>query len=217
MKKTILPVLFFLLIFLIGYLCLQSHESHSSTNTEFFIDKPHLAVIKGMATKNSLEKIVEDNDGVVTNKNWEGFQIEVPRRVLRLKEYKLEGVLKFNVEKTDPSLGKLSLPFTQEIHLDDQVLLLRTKLVESQKHVIMCDKIVEISPVIEEGGPPHGTHVAIKSELKVKKTIPFFFRKMMDDKVDQANKKDAERLKTNIINASGQKALLTIVRQGRTM
>jgi hypothetical protein len=217
MKKTILPVLFFLLIFLIGYLCLESHESQSSTNTEFFIDKPYLAVIKGMATKNSLEKIVEDNDGVVTNKNWDHFQVEVPRRVLRVKEYKLEGLLKFNVEKTDPSLGKLRLPFIQEMRLDDQVLSLRTKLAESQKHVIVCDKIVEISPILEDDGLLQRTHVSIKSELAVRKTIPFFFGKMMDDKVDQANKKDIERLKTNIINASGQKALLTIIRQGRTM
>ena len=217
MKKTILPVLFFLLVFLMGYLCLQSHESHSLVKTEFFIDKPYLTVMKGMATKNSLEKIVEDNDGVVTNKNWDHFQVEVPRRILRLKEYKLEGLLKFNVEKTDPSLGKLSLPFTQEIHLDDQVLLLRTKLAESQKHVIVCDKIVEISPILEDDGLLQRTHVSMKSELAVRKTIPFFFGKMMDDKVDQANKKDIERLKTNIINASGQKVLLTIIRQGRTM
>lgn len=217
MKKTILPVLFLLLVFLIGYLCLENHESRSSEKIEFFIDKPYLAVIKGMATKNSLEKIVEDSDGVVTNKNWDHFQVEVPKRVLRLKEYKLEGVLKFNVEKTDPSLGKLRLPFTQEIHLDDQVLFLKTKLDESQKHVVVCDKIVEVSPVIEEGLSLHRTHVSIRSELKVKKTIPFFFKIIMDDKVSQANKKDTERLKTNIIDASGQKALLTIIRQGRTM
>jgi hypothetical protein len=160
---------------------------------------------------------VEENDGKVTNKNWEDFQVEVPQRLLRLREYKLEGRLKFEVEKTDRDLGELKLPFVQEIHLDDEVLRLRTSLETPQKQVVKYEKNVEISPALEHDGPVQKTHVYMLSELKVRKTIPFFFGKTMDERVGRSNKKDLERFKNNIIETAGQKPLLTIIRQGRSM
>lgn len=216
MKKFIVPLLSFLIL-AAGYLCLKEHESRSVEKIEFLIDAPYLAVVKGLASKNSLEKIVEENDGRVTGKNWESFQVEVPKRILRIREYQLDGVLKFNVEKKDPDLGELRLPFAQEMHLDDHVLHLRTTLQTPQKQVVSYDKEVEISPHVEDEGAAQKTHVSIRSELTVRKTIPFFFGKTMDEKVANSNRKDLERFKGNIIEAAGQKPLLTIIRQGRTM
>jgi hypothetical protein len=212
MKKLIfIAFLLVLLLLFIGYSCIETHESHSLEQVNFFLEKPYIAVVKGLATKNSLEKIVEENDGIVANKNWENFTVEVPQRILRLREYKLEGTLKFTVQKNDQDLGKLELPFVQKINLDNHVFSLKTSLVEPQKHVLMYEKTMEMSPALEQNSI-QGTHVSIRSELKVKKTIPFFFRNIMDERVAQANKKDAERLKNNIINSSSQKTTLTITR-----
>lgn len=215
MKKFIVPIVS-LLVLVAGYLCLEQHESHSLEKAEFVIDAPYLAVVKGLASKNSLEKIVEDNDGKVTGKNWENFHVEVPKRLLKIREYRLEGTLRFNVEKKDSDLGELKLPFVQEMHLDEHVLNLRTRLDAPQKQVPSYEKNVEISPYLEQEFVQK-THVSIRSELTVRKTIPFFFGKTMDDKVAKSNRKDLERLKANIIEAAGQKPLLTIIRQGRTM
>ena len=75
--------LFFTLLFIaigcsIAYFCLENHESYSKEEVAFTIDKPYLATIKGLATKNSLEKMVEENDGMLVYKNWESFDVEVP-------------------------------------------------------------------------------------------------------------------------------------------
>lgn len=209
MKKYILPVLGTILI-ACGYFCMQIHESHSSEEIEFTIEKPYLQVIKGLATKNSLEKIVEDSDGTVTQKHWENFEVEVPQRILRIKEYKLEGTLVFTVEKKEHDLGELKLPFTQKMNLNKEVLSLKTNLTSPQPQILAYEKIVEISPSLEDSLPK--THVSAKSELRIRKTIPFFFKEYMDKKVAETNRRDLEQLKANIIEISNQKSVVTFER-----
>lgn len=209
MKKYILPVLGTILI-ACGYFCMQIHESHSSEEIEFTIEKPYLQVIKGLATKNSLEKIVEDSDGVVTNKNWENFNVEIPQRILRIRDYKIEGTMTFTVEKKDKELGELRLPFIQKINLDKEVFSLKTNLTSPQPQILAYEKIVEISPSLEDALPK--THVSAKSELKIRKTIPFFFKEYMDKKVAETNRRDLEQLKSNIMKISNQKSAVTFQR-----
>lgn len=209
MKKYILPVLGTILI-AFGYFCMQIHESHSSEEIEFTIEKPYLQVIKGLATKNSLEKIVEDSDGVVTNKNWENFNVEIPQRILRIRDYKIEGTMTFTVEKKDKELGELRLPFIQKINLDKEVFSLKTNLTSPQPQILAYEKIVEISPSLEDALPK--THVSAKSELKIRKTIPFFFKEYMDKKVAETNRRDLEQLKSNIMKISNQKSVVTFQR-----
>jgi hypothetical protein len=209
MKKYI-AILSLLLIIIIGYFCIENHESYSKEEITFTIDKPYLSTVKGLATKNSLEKMVEENDGMLVYKNWENFDIEVPQRILRIKEYKVHGKLRFTVEKTDHDLGQIKLPFIQEIHLDNHIFDISTKLVSPQKHVPSYNKTIQISPLFEDNNKiAQKTHVKISSELKIKKLIPIFFKKFMDDKVEQTNQKDIDQLKNNILNISNQKSILT--------
>jgi hypothetical protein len=112
------------------------------------VESPYLAVIKGMATKNSLEKIIEENNGVVKNKNWESFQVEVPRRILRIKEYKIEGIMRLHMKRRILTLVILELRFVQEMHLDDQVLFMNTRLVSPHEHVTACRRTIEVSPSV---------------------------------------------------------------------
>ena len=86
--KYIIPILVSLLI-LASYFSLQNHESLSEERIEFFMNKPYVAVVKELATKNSLEKMVQENDGFVKSKEWEFFNVEVPQRILRIREYKI--------------------------------------------------------------------------------------------------------------------------------
>lgn len=210
MKKYILPVIGTILI-ACGYLSLEVHESQSTEQIEFTIDKPYLQVIKGMATKNSLEKIVEENEGAVTKKNWENFNVEIPQRIIRIRDYKLEGTMTFTVEKKDKDLGELKLPFIQKMNLDKEVFSLKTNLTCPQRQIPAYDKTVEISPSLEDSMPK--THVIVKSELKIKKTIPFFFREYMDKKVAETNRKDLEQMKSNILEISNQKSVVTFQRK----
>lgn len=211
MKKYIIPLSTALLI-AIGYLCLESHESQSTKQIEFVIEKPYLNIVKELATKNSLEKMVEESDGTVTRKNWEFMNIEVPDRILRLKAYKIDGLLKFVVEKKDHDLGDLKLPFVQKMNLDSSMLTIETKLEEPQTGIRAYEKKVEISPVTEDKRITPSTHVSIRSELKVRKTIPFFLKKNMDDKVSETNEKDLEQLKKNITGMAEQKSIVTFSR-----
>ena len=99
------------------------------------------------------------------------------------------------------------------MRLDKEVLSLKTRLSSPQEKIPEYDKTVEISPLVEEGSPMPKTHVSIRSELKVKKTVPFFFKKFMDEKVAETNKKDAEHLKRNIMAISGHKTSISFSRQ----
>jgi hypothetical protein len=201
-----------LLFVLSAYFCIINHESRTELECEFIIDKPYILVVKSLATKNSMEKMIQENEGVITYKNWENFNVEVPKRILRLKEYKLDGKLRFTVEKIDHDLGHIKLPFVQELHLDNHILNIKTGLIASQKQIIVYNKVIEISPLVENETSLQKTHVSIKSELKVKKLIPFFFKDFMNDKVKQTNQKDIDQIKNNIINISNQKSTVTFIR-----
>ena len=210
MRKYILPILGSLIL-LLAYLCLEKHESHSEESLEFTIDKPYLQTVRNLATKNSLERIAEDNNATVTGKYWDHFNVEVPQKILRLKDYKINGTLRFTVSKEDPDLGDLRLTFVQDMDLDEHILRLNTKLLMPDPKIPVISKMVEISPLVEEDMPK--THVLARSELKVRKTIPFFLRDHMDKMVEESNRKDLERLKNKIMEVSEQKNLITFQRQ----
>lgn len=204
MKKIIICVLAITIAVLTSaFLSLKNHESNSKEEVFFTIDKPYLAVVKDLATKNSLEKMVQEHNGVITDKNWENFTVEVPKRILRIKKYKINGCLKFTVEKKDKDLGDLKMPFVQEIYLDDKQFSIATKLSVPQKNILQYSKNIEITPK-EENGLPTKTNIYIKSELKVEKSVPFFFSGYMDEKVSKNNIDDLNELKTNIENISSQ-------------
>ena len=198
MKKTLILNLFVLFLLITFFnLSLENHESSSLEKASFIINKPYLTVVKSLSTKESLEKTINDNNGKLAYKQWEAFTVEVPKKILRLREYKVEGKLNFLVEKQDKDLGELRLPFEQNIFIDNQIFTINVKLSEPQKNVIFYNKIVNITPSSEDSLK---TVVEIHSELKIKKRIPFFFANFMNKKVIENNKKDLDQLKYNLLN-----------------
>lgn len=195
MKKYTVPILFFIAL-TISYFCFTNHEAHSFEKINFYIEKPYLSVVKNMSQKNSLEKIVEQNEGKVIYKKWENFDLEVPDRILRIRQYKVEGTLNFTVEKNDKDLGKMQLNFIQKLYVDFKNFSSTTHLSKSQNQIPFYEKIIKMNP------EDNKTKVEITSEIKIKKNIPFFFNRIMDEKVEEFNKKDIKKLKENIINIS---------------
>lgn len=198
MKKFLISVFVVLLLLAACfYFSLIEHESYSSLEDSFVINKPYLSVVKSLASKESLEKTIEDSNGVLKYKHWSNFTVEVPKRILKLKDYKLEGKLEFAVEKKDESLGKLDLKFEQNVEVDKDVFHVVTNLKSPQENVLLCGKVIEITPIDE-----FSVNVKIKSEIKIKKLLPYFFKETMDKKVELNNMNDLELLKSNIINMS---------------
>jgi hypothetical protein len=193
--KKISVVLMLLLISLIIFVSFKEHESYGEESTEFIVNKPFLVVVKELSNKISLEKIIEQNDAVVINKNWDNFDITIPQRILRIREYKIDGTMMFEIKKEDKDLGEIFLPFVQQIKLNKNEFKIETKLKNPQKNVIHYYKLIEINPIKNESK----THIMIKSDLKIKRTIPIFFEKIMNDKVEKINKNDIENLKQNIL------------------
>jgi hypothetical protein len=200
MKK--LEICLLLLIFgaffgVLGFfLCYETHESSSFEQISFTIDRPYLEVVQNLAKKDSLEKIVEQNDATLVEKSWKNFNIEVPQRVLRIKEYTINGVLDFVIEKHDKFLGNLNIPFTQSINFDKNMLKIDTKLQKNHEKVTFYEKNVEITPFLSE----NKTFVEIKSKLSIKNKIPFFAKEIMDKKVNENNKNDVKKLENNLKN-----------------
>ena len=197
MKKILL---FFAFLFLTTIVCfyftLVKHESYSSHEDSFVINKPYLSVVKSLATKDSLEKTIEDSNGRLIRKQWNNFTVEVPKRILQLREYKLEGDLEFTIEKEDSSLGHLVLPFDQTIKVNKEDFNIKTRLRAVQSNVLICSRDVEIFPSLDD---PLKTQVQVKSELKIRKLIPYFFKDFMNKKVEQTNKEDLENLSKTLM------------------
>lgn len=198
MKKFLFLISFIVVVTISFFQCCENHESYSIKSEEFIINKPFIIVVKGLAKKDSLEKMVEENDGIVSNKYWERFDVAVPQRILRIRDYEIDSTLKFKVIKKDGDLGELTLPFVQNMHLSKNELFINTSLIESTSSVVSYDKIIEITPIDEEK-----TQIKIKNEIKVKKYIPFFLKDMMNKRVEICNEKDLENMKENIFSISG--------------
>ena len=197
MKKLFTSLLIILIfVGLFFYFSLIEHETYSAIEDNFDINKSYLSVVKSLANKESLEKTLEENDAKLQHKQWQNFTVEVPKRILKIREYKLDGKLDFLIEKNDDSLGKLNLPFEQNIIINKDVFNINTQLKSPQKNVLLCNKVITIIPAEEI------VKVNIKSELKVKKTIPYFFKDFMDNKVKESNKNSFLKLKNNLINAT---------------
>lgn len=174
----------------------KTHESNSDQQISFTIEKPYLEVVQNIAKKDFLEKIIEQNDAVLVEKTWKNFDIQVPQRVLRIKEYKIHGNLDFLIEKHDKFLGNLLIPFTQTINFDKNMLKIDTNLQKSHEKITFYEKNIEITPFLDE----NKTFVEIKSKLSIKNQIPFFLKETMDKKVDENNKKDVKKLEDTLKN-----------------
>jgi len=199
-KKILIISISFILILIFGfYFSFIDYESYNNQEVNFVINKPYLSVVKSLATKESLEKTVEESNGRLRSKNWQSFIVEVPKKILRLKEYKLEGKLDFVVEKEDDSLGRLVLQFEQNVSVDKDVFHIKTNLKEPQKNVTLYNKAIDIAPSLEDHLK---TQVSIKNEIKIKKFIPFFIKDFMDKKVEKTNKEDLENLRLNLLRST---------------
>jgi hypothetical protein len=197
MKKYLISLWAFTVVFVVGFcFSIVKHDSYSTSEDSFVVNKPYLSVVKSLASKESLEKVVEENNGILKNKQWQSFTVEVPKRIFKVKEYNLEGLLYFTVEKHDADLGDLSLLFEQKVFVNKDVFKINTNLREPQKNVSICNKFIEISPSLDDSLK---TQVLIKNELKINKLIPFFFNKLMDSKVKYAAEKDLNILRSNIL------------------
>ena len=186
---------FLLICFLIisFFLTFKNISSFSSKEESFVSDKPFLVVIKNLATKKSFEEIIEQNDAVLEEKTWDYLDISIPKRVLKIREYELNGKMNFSILKKDLDLGELRLFFEQLIHLDKKSLNIKIDLLKEHKNVIIYNKTVEIVPLDEKS-----SKIFIKSEIKIKKFIPFFYENYMNKKVEKNNKKDILELKNNL-------------------
>lgn len=194
MKFKLIFTLFLLFLCCFCYFSLNNNSSHDCQSINFVIDKPYLLAVKELAKKESLEKIIQDNKGKLIYKQWESFVVDVPQRILRLREYKIEGKLNFLMEKKDGDLGELKLPFEQNIFIDKNSFNIETKLSEEQKNIKVYNKKIIITPLEEK------IQINIKNELTITKMIPFFLNDFMDKKVIEFNKNDLELLKNNLIN-----------------
>lgn len=208
MKKILLFFTIFL-VFLtfLSIFCFINHKSESFEQTSFVLDTPYLSVVQNLAKKDALEQIVKENDAQLSEKSWENFDIDVPNRLLRIKEYKISGILHFVVEKNDNFLGKLVIPFTQIINFDKNMLKIDIKLEDTQEKILFYEKSIKITPILKE----NKTFFEINSKITIKNKIFFFFKNFMDEKVVENNKKDIEQLEKNLKKIT-KKPKLNIVR-----
>lgn len=205
MKKILIAIVLLIATLAIGiFLSFKNNVSHAVKEESFVIEKPFIAVVKNLATKDSLERMIEESDATLIEKKWEYLDLEVPKRILRIKDYKLNGKLVFVIEKKDADLGDLKIPFVQNVHLDNNVFNVKTNLSSQQKNILFYEKVIEIKPLDERS-----SKVYLKSEIKIEKTIPFFFKNYMNKKVEQNNEQDFKELKNNL-NTIAEKSAFEI-------
>lgn len=196
MRKLLIP--FFVTLVVAGFYCsMTEHNSSSTESSEFVVEKPYFSVAKTIATKKTLEKIVEKEGGLVTNKEWIKFELELPRRPLKMKEFRLEGEQNFTVSKKDQYLGNINIDLTQKIHMDKNMLGISTDLKNPHASIKKYSKTIEINPVENN---INQTKIKIKSDISVSKKIPFFFEKSMDKRLNEINAKETDNVKKTIMS-----------------
>lgn len=184
----------------------ENHTKQSNIKQSFEVNKPYLNVLKDFSTKNSLEKIVEQNNAVLLDKKWEYLNLEVIR-IRKPRQWNVDGRLIFTIEINNSDLGKQKLEFYQDIDLKNNVMIIKNGLVSPGKSIILCEKTIKFFEKDKDK-----TLVEIESKLEVKKLIPKFFIEIMDKKVDENNLKEVENLKNNILEATkGENAIISIL------
>ena len=185
----------------------ENHTKESNIKQSVEVNKPYLNVLKDFSTKNSLEKIVEQNNAVLLDKKWEYLNLEVVR-IRKPRQWNVDGRLIFTIETKDDDLGSQKLEFYQDIDLKNNVMIIKTSLVSPGKNIILCERTIKFF----EKDQKDKTLVEIESKLEVKKLIPKFFIKTMDKKVDENNLREVENLKNNILEATkGENAIISIL------
>lgn len=185
----------------------ENHTKQSNIKQSFEVNKPYLNVLKDFSTKNSLEKIVEQNNAVLLDKKWEYLNLEVIR-IRKPRQWNVDGRLIFTVEVNNSDLGKQKLEFYQDIDLKNNVMIIKTGLVSPGKNIILCERTIKFF----EKDQKDKTLVEIESKLEVKKLLPKFLIKTMDKKVDENNLREVENLKNNILEATkGENAIISIL------
>jgi hypothetical protein len=184
----------------------ENHTKRSNIKQSFEVNKPYLNILKDFSTKNSLEKIVEQNNAVLLDKKWEYLNLEVIR-IRKPRQWNVDGRLIFTIEINNSDLGKQKLEFYQDIDLKNNVMIIKNGLVSPGKSIILCEKTIKFFEKDKDK-----TLVEIESKLEVKKLIPKFFIETMDKKVDENNLKEVENLKNNILEATkGENAIISIL------
>ena len=97
---------------------------------------------------------------------------------------------------------KTRLHFNQFVDYSQGILQIITKLETPDKNILICEKTIQIIDQI------NNTKVNVKTTLVVKKYIPKYFVKLMDDKVKEHNLKDIQKIKDNLINITKNKDTL---------
>lgn len=197
-----------ILLSILAILCffIENHTSKSEIKQSFEIDKPYLSVLKDFSTKNSLEKIIEQNNAVLLDKKWQYLNLEVIR-IRKPRQWNIDGKLNFTVETQDESLGKQKLDFYQDVSLKNDTMNIKTGLISSSKNIVLCERTIKFVKKDQEDK----TLVEIEAKLSVKKIIPKFLIQKMDKKLNESNEKEVENLKNNILAATkGSESLFSI-------
>ena len=182
--------------------CFTSHIASTQDATFFIIEKPFIEIFKKLANKNSLEKIIQQNNDTLVDKNWEYLNVEIIR-ILKPKSWTINGKMNFTVDTNNDF--KTRLHFNQFVDYSQGMLKIITKLETPDKNILICEKTIQIIDQI------NNTKVNVKTTLVVKKYIPKYFVKLMDDKVKEHNLKDIQKIKDNLINITKNKdALISI-------
>lgn len=182
--------------------CFTSHIASTQDTTFFIIEKPFIEIFKKLANKNSLEKIIQQNNDTLVDKNWEYLNVEIIR-ILKPKSWTINGKMNFTVDTNNDF--KTRLHFNQFVDYSQGILQIITKLETPDKNILICEKTIQIIDQI------NNTKVNVKTTLVVKKYIPKYFVKLMDDKVKEHNLKDIQKIKDNLINITKNKdALISI-------
>ena len=146
--------------------------------------------------------IIQQKNDTLVDKYCVYLNVEIIR-ILKPKSWTINGKMNFTVDTNNDF--KTRLHFNQFVDYSQGMLKIITKLETPDKNILICEKTIQIIDQI------NNTKVNVKTTLVVKKYIPKYFVKLMDDKVKEHNLKDIQKIKDNLINITKNKdALISI-------
>lgn len=191
--KYIKYVCLLIIILFIAYKrTFYQNVSSSEINASVLVDQPYKITIRELLSKDSLELLAEKNNISILKKEWKNLELEIPR-ILRIRQYKVSGEMFIKARIEDSYFGNLLIDLCQDIDLNKDFLRIKVTMLPNEIGVTNFEKVIDIANLDDK------TKIVVQSKIEIEKSIPFFAKDFMQNKVDEFNQQDVDKFLNGLV------------------
>lgn len=203
MNKLGFCIVFAILLIGIGYLfAFPMCNADITNNHTFVVDRPYREVIRVMGKPDTLEQIIAMQNGRVIEKKWDNLVFDLEKIIQ--PRWQVNGQGRFTIEVDDPDKGHYYITLYQQVHIDQQIMQIKTTSLKPSGGVQLVDNYMEVRPDGDK------TRFTLTNRLVVQYRIPQHYHDYMKAKVNQANLSGIEATEKCVQNMCVKRGIISI-------